>query len=181
MIWLILGLLLWAGAHFFKRLAPAARARMGKAGKAAVALVLLLALYLMIEGYQAAPADPLYSSPAWLRGINNLLMLFSVYLFAVSGAKTALHRYTRHPMLWGTVVWASAHLLVNGDLPSLVLFGGLLAWALAEMVVINRSEPDWQPPAPRGRAAEIRAVVIALVVYALIAGIHTWLGYFPFG
>lgn len=180
MIWLILGLALWIGAHFFKRMVPSARAGLGGGGKGIVAVAILAGLILMIVGYRAAPVTPVYDPPAWARGINNLLMLFAVYLFAVSGAKTRLHRHTRHPMLWGTVTWAVAHLLVNGDVASLVLFGTLLLWALAEMAVINAAEPQWTAP-PVKPKAEVKAVVITIAVYLIIAGIHTALGYFPFG
>lgn len=86
----------------------------------------------------------------------------------------------RHPQLTGFKAWAVAHLLVNGDLASVVLFGGLLAWAVLEVIVINRAEPEWTPPAWGGRAAEIRAVVGAVVLFAIVAAVHTWLGYWPF-
>ena len=61
----------------------------------------------------------------------------------------------RHPQLTAVKIWAVAHLLVNGDLASLVLFGGLLAWAVVEVIVINRSEVWVRParPGEKGRAA----------------------------
>ena len=62
-------------------------------------------------------------------------MLIAFYLFAASGMKTRVTAMTRHPQLIGFSLWAVAHLLVNGDLPSLVLFGGLLVWALVEMAL----------------------------------------------
>ena len=62
-----------------------------------------------------------------------------------------------------------------------MLFGGLLVWALVEMAAINRAQPDWTPPPPAPARKEIMAVVGTLVVYGIIALIHTWLGYNPFG
>ena len=83
----------------------------------------------------------------------------------------------RHPMLLGIVIWAVAHLLVNGDVASLVLFGGLGLWALAEMAVINRAEGPWSAPAEGPIVNDAKIAVLALVLYAAFAGVHYWLGY----
>ena len=78
------------------------------------------------------------------------------------------------------MVWAVAHLLVNGDRASLVLFGWMGLWAVAEMALINAREPAWVRPAPGTVAGDVRLVVITLVVFAVIVAVHTWLGYPPF-
>ncbi len=83
----------------------------------------------------------------------------------------------RHPMLLGIVIWAVAHLLVNGDVASLVLFGGLGLWALAEMAIINRAEGPWSAPAEGPIVNDAKFAVLALVLYAAFAGVHYWLGY----
>ena len=178
---LILGLILWSGFHLFKRLAPAARARTATRGKAFAAIGILAGLVLMTVGYREAYGAFFWGRHPATAGINNLLMLVSVYLFAVSGMQTRLARRMRHPMLAGVKVWALGHLLVNGDVPSLVLFGGLLAWAVVEMIVINRAEPQWTPPPVAPMSREMIAVVATLVLYAAITYVHTWLGYYPFG
>ncbi|WP_370301150.1 NnrU family protein [Pseudooceanicola sp.] len=181
MILLVLGVLLWAGAHFFKRIAPARRAAMGEPGKGAVSLALVAAVLLMIFGYRMAEGAFFWGRSPALTGLNNLLMLGSVYLFSAAGMKTRAARMLRHPQLTGFALWCAAHLLVNGDTPSFVLWGGLLIWALLEMAVINRAEPVWTPPAPAPARKEIMAVVGAVVVFAAIAAVHIWLGYNPFG
>lgn len=181
MFYLILGLLIWTFAHLFKRLAPGPRAAMGDAGKGVIALLLLASIVLMVIGYGRADGAFFWGRNAALVGINNLLMLLSVYMFAAAGMKTALARKMRHPMLGAVKVWALAHLLVNGDVPSFILFGGLLAWAVIEMIVINKSEPDWTPPAAQPGSKEIMALVGSVAVYAVIALIHMWLGYPVFG
>ncbi|MGR3314526.1 NnrU family protein [Roseovarius indicus] len=181
MIWLILGVLLWSLAHLFKRMAPGPRASMGNAGKGAVAVSLLVAIVLMVIGYQAAEGAFFWGRTPMTAGINNLLMLVSVYLFAAAGMKTAAARKMRHPMLGAVKVWALAHLIVNGDVPSFVLFGGLLVWAVIEVIVINKSEPEWVPPEPAPARKEIMAVVGTVVVFGVIALIHGWLGYPVFG
>lgn len=182
MIYLVLGVLIWTGAHLFKRLAPGARAAMGDtAGKGIIAVVLLVSIWLMVIGYGRAEGAFFWGRHPALVGVNNLLMLLSIYMFAASGMKTALARKMRHPMLGAVKVWALAHLLVNGDVASFILFGGLLAWAVVEMIVINKSQPDWTPPPPAPKSKEIAAVVGSVVLYGVIAGIHYWLGYPAFG
>ena len=77
-------------------------------------------------------------------------------------------------------IWAVAHLLVNGDAASLVLFGGLLAWAFGAMALINRAEGPRDVPAQAPVKKEITLIVITVVLYSLVAAIHIWLGVNPF-
>lgn len=182
---LILGLLLWTFAHFFKRMAPAARAsmddRMGSGAKGIIALLLVASIVLMVIGYKNADGAFYWGRSPAMVGINNLLMLLSIGLFGVNSSKSRLRGKVRHGMLSGVLVWAIAHLLVNGDTASFVLFGGLAAWAVAQMIILNRTtEPD--PPFEGGSVAgDIRLLIITLVVYAVVSGVHIWLGYPPFG
>ncbi len=177
---LILGLLLWIGGHVLKRVAPEARARMGSAGKGVAAAVILLGLVLIVLGYRAAPWVDVYYPAPWGIHINNLLMLIAVGLFGLGSSRSPLRSKMRHPMLTGTLLWAIAHLIVNGDLASLILFGTIGLWAIAEMIVINRAEPVWHPYQNGTTAGTIRLVVISLVVFVVIAAVHTWLGVWPF-
>lgn len=182
---LILGLLLWVGAHFFKRVMAGPRQamqdKMGDASKGIIALVLLLSIVLMVIGYRGAESELLWGRSIATTGINNLLMILAVALMGLGGSKSRFNGSLRHPMLTGVIVWAGAHLLVNGDVASIVLFGGLAVWAIAEMILINRAVPDWQPPEPGTAKGDAKLLVITLILYGIIAGIHTWLGYFPFG
>jgi uncharacterized membrane protein len=183
---LIAGLLLWSLAHLFKRLFPGARTAMTEAlgagpSKGVFALLLVAATLLLIIGYRGAPLVAVWTPPALGVHLNNLLMLGAVALFGMGNSKGRARAWLRHPMLTGVVVWAVAHLIVNGDLASILLFGGLLAWALAEMALINLREPTWVRPTPGPVSGDIRLAVIALVAYAAIGGIHAWLGVWPFG
>jgi uncharacterized membrane protein len=181
MILLIAGVVLWTAAHLLKRLAPDVRASLGAAGKGIVAVALFASIVLMVIGYRSAEGPYFWGRSSALVGINNLLMLLSVYMFAASGMKTAIARKMRHPMLGAVKVWALAHLLVNGDLASFILFGGLLAWAVIQMIAINKAEPEWERPEPAPMRKEIIAVVGSVVVFAVVALIHGWLGYNVFG
>lgn len=178
---LVPGLALWMAGHLFKRVAPGPRAAMGDAGKGLAAVVILAGIVAMTLGYREAQGAFFWGRHPALVGLNNLLMLLSVYMFAAAGMQTALARRMRHPMLGAVKVWALAHLLVNGDVPSFVLFGGLLAWAVIEMIVINRAEPDWTPPPPAPAMKEAMAALAALAVYGVIAWAHYRLGYPAFG
>ncbi len=180
MVWLVLGVALWWGAHLFKRVLPDQRAALGDRGKGAVALLLGLSVVLMVLGYRAAEVTPVYSPLPGMGHLNNLLMLVSVFLFGVGGTKGLLYPKMRHPMLWGTVIWAGAHLLVNGDVASLVLFGGIGAWALVSMAIINRAGPWVAPVAGRGLKGDAMNLAGTLLLYGLFAMVHLWLGHSPF-
>lgn len=180
--WLILGLLLWYDAHLFKRFTPRLRAKLGDKGKGLVALVLVLAVVLMVIGYRSAGGPVWWSASAATKGINNLLVLAGFYLFAASGAKGVVGQRMHHPQLIGFSLWSVGHLLVNGSLAGVVLFGGLLVWAVTEILMLNRVESGWQPvkkPINIGREAGI--LIITLVVYGAVAFIHGKIGPNPFG
>lgn len=181
MLILILGVALWWAAHLYKRVAPASRASMGERGKGMVTGLLVLSIILMVIGYQGATGAFFWGPNPALVGINNLLVLVALYLFAASGMKTRVTAKTRHPMLWGFALWAGAHLLVNGDTPSFILFGGLLAWSFVEMVAINRASPWVRPIGPFPARKEAMAAVGAVIVMIVIGLIHGWIGPWPFG
>ncbi len=177
MIILVAGVALFIAALMSKRLAPGLRDTLGKGG---VAALLVISVILMVWGYRAAPFTPVYTPLPGMGHLNNTLMLVAIFLFGVGGTKGTLYTRMRHPMLWGTVVWAIGHLLVNGDIASLVLFGGLGLWAIVEMGLINAAGP-WSPPAAgRGFKGDAMNLVGTVVLYGLIAGIHIWLGHNPF-
>lgn len=178
---LILGVLLWSGAHLFKRLAPEARANMGGSGRAVMSVLILLSIVLMYFGYKWADGPFWWGRHPALVGINNLLMVLAIYLYAASGLRTRITRAIRHPQLTAVKVWALAHLLVNGDLPSFILFGGLLAWAVVSVILINRQDRDWTRPAPAPLWKEGAAIVGTVVVTGAVMLLHNWLGYQPWG
>ncbi|MBB5517041.1 putative membrane protein [Rubricella aquisinus] len=178
---LFLGLFLWYAAHLFKRLAPGPRAKLGTAGKGIVAVGVLAGLVLMVLGYRAAPFENVWFPPGWTVHLNNLLMLFVIMLFGMGGSKGRMRSWFRHPMLMGTALWAISHLIVNGDVASIILFGGILIWAVLEIRLINRAEPNWTAPEPGPAKGDVKLVVISLVLYVIIALIHGWIGPSPFG
>ena len=182
---LIVGLLIWTLIHYFKRLMPSGRAAldasMGQGpAKGVIALLLVISILLMVIGYRSADDLYVYFPIAGMGHLNNVLMFVAVMLFGMGSSKGKMRSWFRHPMLMAVIVWAVAHLLVNCDLASVVLFGGLAVWALIQMALINRAVPNWARPEPGPVARDIRLVVIAAVLFAIITGIHTALGYNPF-
>ncbi len=174
------GIVLWWASHLFRRVAPGLRSAVGEGpGKGIVALVSVVAVVLMVIGYRRADIVPVYSPLPGMGHLNNLLMLVALLLFAIAQSKGALKARLRHPMLLSVIVWAVAHLLVNGDRASLALFGGIGIWAVLSIVLIN-AQSAWVRPAPGPASRDIVTVVIALVMYGLIAGVHIWLGHNPF-
>lgn len=186
---IVLGLALWWGAHLWKRLAPGSRARFGEPGKGIVTVLVLAGVVLMVIGYRGsdwlgiagAEFVPVWEPPRFLVHVNNLLMLFAFYLYAASGMKTRITRVIRHPQLTAVKTWAVAHLLVNGDLAAIVLFGGILIWAVVSVILINRAEPRGAVPDPAPVGKEIGALVGAVVVMGVVMMVHNWLGVPPWG
>lgn len=181
MIILILGVALWVAAHLWKRIAPDHRASFGDKGKGIVAVATIISVVLMVIGYRSADGAVYWGRSGALVGINNLLMVLAFYLYAASGKGTRVTRWVRHPQLTGFTIWAAAHLLVNGDTPSFILFGGLGIWAIVEMIVINRAQggrgANHAPPIK----SEAIAVVATVVVVAVVMAIHYALGVQPWG
>ena len=184
---LIAGLALWAGAHLYRAVAPARRAamteRMGEASKGLFAALIVLSVVLMVLGYRAAPVLAVWYPPPWTVHLNNLLVLIALYVYLTTATKPGtawVMGSLRHPQLTGFKIWAAAHLLVNGDLASILLFGGLLAWAVAEVIVANRS-PSLVDRSKAGIESPWIHLAIVLAAYAVIALIHGWVGPWPFG
>lgn len=180
---LVLGLVVWSAAHLFKPVMPDARAalaaRLGEGpSKGVMAFFIAAGLVLIVIGFKQAPVESVWFPPLWTTHLNNLLMLIAVALLGLGHSKSRARPLVRDPMLTGVLLWAIAHLLVNGDVASIVLFGWMGVWALVEMAFARRKPVK---PAPAGSlAGDIRLAVITLVVFAVIVGIHTWLGYPPF-
>jgi len=174
---LIAGVLLWTLAHLFKRWFPHARAQLGSAGRGIIAIAIVASLVLMIVGYGHAQGDVL-----WVAGGNWLLVshglsLFALYLMAASAGKTWITSKVAHPQLTAVKSWSVGHLLINGDVQSLVLFGGLLAWAALSVAVINRQDGKPSPVVTVNALNEVVTAVAAMLAFGVIAFIHIALGY----
>jgi len=177
---LISGLFIWSVVHLIPSVAPSVKTKwvgaLGETGyKISFAVLLLVSLALIIFGWRASEPTFLYQIPAGARHPVMLLLLIAFVLFGASNYPTRIKNFIRHPQLTGVMVWATAHLLLNGDSRSVVLFGGMGVWALLEIILISRREGEWvKKPAP-GWGREIRGLVISLVVLAVVVAIHPYI------
>lgn len=178
MLKLIAGLVIFLGVHSIRIVAPAWRdrmlARLGETPwKMLYSVASLVGFLLIIGGYAAARLEPvvLYNPPFWLRHVMMLLMLPVFPLLVATYFPGRIKAAVKHPMLTATKAWALSHLLVNGMLADVLLFGGFLAWA-----VIDRISAGKRPqPAPSATPPPIRNDVIAIVLgLALYAGFAFW-------
>ena len=180
MILLILGALVWSGVHLFPSVAVPARARLieslggEKNYQGVFALALIVALLLMVFGWRSTPASVVYQPPGWGILFAELAVFVGLLLFAASAMATNIKRIIRHPQLTGVAVWAGAHLLSNGHQRSLILFGALFLWALAEIVLISRREGAWEKPEALPLAGDLKPLLAAAVTYAVLFFLHPY-------
>ena len=183
MAWLVLGVLVWSAFHLMPSAGRPVRARameaLGPAYQGVFALVILASIGLMVLGWRSTPPTSLYAPAAWTRIVTNALMFIGLLLFAASAMTTNIKRVLRHPQLTGLATWSVAHLLSNGDLRSLVLFAGLGAWAVAEILFINRRDGAWQKPEPQPMAGEWKPLAAAIVAFVLLYLAHPYIAGVP--
>lgn len=218
-------LALFVGGHFVLSSLPVRRAvirRLGDNGfRGAYTVLMLVALGWVILAYRAAPALVVYTPPFELRWATIAIMPIACILLiaAVTGrnvtmvggeaqlapgetyAPEGIFTITRHPMLWAFALWGLAHLLVRGDLASILLFGGMTVLALGGMAHIDHRRaatlgPDWGPVALNTSALPFLAAIEGrtridwagiglarlaggLALYAVMVVAHPWLGGMP--
>lgn len=174
MVTLIIGLVIFLGIHSISIFAHSWRnamaAKLGTLGwKALYALVALVGLYLVVVGYNAARMEPtiLYSPPFWMNHITMLLMVPVFPLLLAAYLPGRIKSTLKHPMLVAVKLWALSHLLANGALADVVLFGAFLAWAVVDRISLKRRPARPTPSAPSGRFNDIIAVVAGLALYVV--------------
>ncbi len=146
--------------------------------KGLYALVSLAGFVLIVWGYGLAREVPLnlYFPPAWLRHVSLVLLVLVFPLLLAAYLPGRIRSVTRHPMLTATKVWAFAHLLANGTLADVVLFGSFLAWAVVDRISLKRRAPRPIPSAPPSAFNDMIAIVAGLALYAVfLMGLHVWL------
>ena len=175
MFWLIAGLVLFLGVHVFASLRPARGrlvARLGEGSyKGVFALLSLAGFGLIVAGMGKAPTIELWRPPAWGRYPAIWFMPFALILLAAAFIPGNLRKLTAHPMLWSIALWALVHLLANGDLAGLLLFGGFGLYALYAMR--SQNQRGARPAQTRrAMAGDIGAIVAGLIAYALLLKFH---------
>jgi uncharacterized membrane protein len=175
---LIAGLVLFLGVHSVAVVAPSLRARTIQrtgelAWKGLYALVSLAGFVLICYGFGLARQTPviLYSPPTWLRQAALVIMLPVFPLVLAAYLPGRIKTAAKHPLLAAVKFWAFAHLLANGSLADVLLFGGFLAWAVVDRISLKRrSAPQAMRTAPPGPWNDAIAVLLGLAIYALLIG-----------
>jgi uncharacterized membrane protein len=169
---LILGLVVFVANHLFVSMRgarAAAIARLGEVGyRALFSIVSLIGLALIVWGfadYRAHGWIDVWSPPDFMRHITVGLMLIATILMTAAFIPSHIKAKTKHPLLAAVKTWAFAHLLSNGDLGSILLFGSLLAWAVYARIAAKRRTDFVVPVAPAGWTNDIIVVVLGIVVY----------------
>jgi uncharacterized membrane protein len=186
---LLIGLILFLGIHSLSIVAPGVRDRWAErlgvwTFKAVYSLVALAGFLLVWSGYSLARLEPtlLYVPPAGLRHLSALLMVPVFPLLLAAYFPGWISRVAKHPMLVAVKLWALAHLLANGMLADVVLFGSMLAWAVADRISLKRRAPRANPSAPAWRINDALVVLVGLALYVhFVMGAHARLfGVAPF-
>ena len=170
---LIAGLVLFFAAHSVSIYALDWRDRMAarysSGWKIGYAIVSFVGLVLVSKGYADLRATPtiLYVTPHWMRYVSAVLLLPVFVLFLASAVPGRIQTATKNPLLTATKLWALAHLLVNGTLADVLLFGSFLVWAVLDRISLKRRTPRAVPGAPPSAANDAIVVVAGLALYAV--------------
>ncbi|WP_375456470.1 NnrU family protein [uncultured Methylobacterium sp.] len=200
MLILILGLVLFLGTHGFSMLRTRRAAVVGQVGESRYKLgymLLSLAGLVLIgigfQSYREAGYIPVWDPPVWTRHLALLLTLFAFIAFAATYLPGHIRARAKHPMLLAVKIWATAHLLANGDLGSILLFGSFLAWAVlarisakrralsADQVVAAHGGAAAAPAGWRNDAIAVGVGVVAWFVFGRylhypVIGVYAWPG-----
>jgi uncharacterized membrane protein len=183
MTFIIIGIVIFLGLHVLAMLLTGLRERL-LAGlgegpyKGLFSLISAVGLGLMIYGFYTtrgtlAPDDYIYAPAPWTRHAAMGLVLLAFILLGASHGKGYLKLWVKHPMSVGIGLWATAHLLANGERPAIYFFGSFLALALFDIVVstMRGKLPHHQPQVK----SDVRAVIIGVIVYLIfLFGFHPY-------
>lgn len=187
MLYLIAGLVLFLGVHSVSivsyRWRDAMAGRLGPgAWRALHSLISVAGLALIVYGFGRAREAPviLYVAPIWLRDTMIMVMPLVFPIAFAAYLPGLISTLLKHPLLVAVKLWATLHLLVNGSLADVVLFGSVLAWAVADRISLKRRPPRPVPKAPPWKWNDALAILLGFAVYvALVAGGHQWITGLP--
>lgn len=177
MVLLIAGLILFLGIHTLPMFAATRSgliSRLGENGyKGLYTLVAVIGLGLIIYGYGTARMEGppiVYDPPFWLRHVTMLLMAPAFIFLVAAYVPCRISRALKHPMLVSIKLWALSHLLANGDLASVLLFGGFLVWAILDRISVKRRGSGTEKSkslVDPGRYSDVGVILAGLVIYGL--------------
>jgi len=175
MILLLTGLVIFLGIHSVSIFALPLRDRLaGKneyGWKAIYSVVSLVGLALVIKGYgdYRPVATIIYTSPNWMRDVTSLLMLPVFVLLISPYFPSRINMIIRNPQLTAVKLWALAHLLVNGSVADILLFGAFMVWAVMDVISVKRRPKREVPHLPEFRSNLGIVIVVGLMLYVMFA------------
>lgn len=172
---LLLGLVLFLGIHSISIIAPLYREKLvsknEKVYKAVYSLLSFLGIYLIVAGFGSLRADPsvIYVGDQSLRPLVYLFMLVGFILFFAPYFPGKIKAATKNPQLLSVVLWAFSHLLVNGNLADILLFGSFLVWATVDLISMRKRQQRVVSPLKASWVNDVVVIVLGTVVYGIFA------------
>ena len=194
MLLLIIGLVAFLGLHLLPTVPDMRDGLIVRLGagtyKAAFSVLSLLSFAVIVLGYHKMQLQPgknpvLWDPPIWTRHIALALMLPAMILLVAANVPSRIRTAVKHPMLLAVKIWALAHILANGDLASILLFGSFLAYAIYDRISVKArgAKGPLGDAAPASAINDVIVVGVGLALYAvMVMGLHQWLiGVAPLG
>ena len=173
MILLALGVILFAACHLtlaFPRANEAVRRRFGKFYGPGFGMLSLIPLVLIVLGWRMAPFDLVYEAPPWGRIATFTLVLLAFLCLGIFLFRGSLRQRLRFPLAWGIVLWSLGHLFSNGDMASLILFGGMLIYALAHLGIGTAN--GIRPSNVIRQGHDVLSIMIGVALCGVFAQLH---------
>ena len=177
MTYLIAGVLIWSLLHFMPAVPLEFRASfINKTSenkyKALAGILIILSIVLMVMGWKAVSSSLVFTPFSWGDELCFVLMLLASVMFFAPYIHNSVSRLVRHPQLLGFIFWGVGHIMATGQLRNLVLFGGLCAWAIIEILLLNRRDGAWQKPGPASVKSNIKLLVPSIGFFLIFVFTH---------
>ena len=175
---LLAGLIVFMGIHTLPWLPGARSSLIASLGegryRGLFALLSFVGLLMIILGMRGIAFVPVWEPPVWMHSVTAVLVFPALYMVIGRRTGSNVRRLTAHPMLWGISLWAGGHLLSNGDMASMCLFGAFFIYAQLDMAINNhRGARPSAEAAPL--KAELKPFIISIIVYGLLFSLHPWI------
>ncbi len=170
---LIIGIIVFLGLHLLPTVSGLRQkltARLGENGyKALFSLVSIAGFALLVYGFAKAPVIQVWSPPGWTRWVAIVLMLPAFIFLVAAYVPGQIKARLKHPFLVAIKTWALAHLIANGDLASIILFGSFLAYAVYDRITLKQRKPTAivEVPGSGPPRNDVIAVVVGTVLYVV--------------
>jgi uncharacterized membrane protein len=181
---ILIGLLLFCVVHLVPSLAPGLKAawlgKLGEGGyKGSFSLLLLGGIVSIVLGWRSTLPELVYLPSPGLKHAALALVLVAFLMLVVGSRNSRIRQWVRHPQLTGVLLWALAHLMLNGDNRSVLLFSGLALWSFVEILAVSKREGPWVKADIPSVGAEAATIVITAVVVGVMIFGHPYFAGMP--